>query len=270
MTTIRRHGESGSGPVRFSIATLVTSHAQHHEMLASFRAHGFDGGDVEVLSIDNTGPAQTDAYQGLNALLSAARGDFVILCHQDIRLVDDGRPRLEACLGDLDRRDPNWALAGNAGAEDVGRLAMRISDPHGENRTLGALPARVMSLDENMIVVRREARLAFSRDLSGFHLYGADICLIADVLGWGAWVIDFHVRHLSPGRKDASFHAAERRFREKWGRALRPRFMQTTCTLLHLAGGTVAGALGRLSERPVAIISRRLPSARGWSRRASP
>lgn len=270
MTHVRRHGNTGPGPVRFSIATLVTSAEQHQEMLAAFRAHGFDAVDVEVLSIDNNGPGQTDAYRGLNAMLTAARGDYVILCHQDIRLIGHGRARLEACLADLDRLDPAWALAGNAGAADVGRLVMRISDPHGEDRTVGVLPARVMSLDENFIVVRREARLAFSRDLSGFHLYGADICLVADMLGWTAWVIDFHLRHLSPGRKDQSFRRGVQQFRDKWSRAMRPRFLQTTCTLLHLAGGAVSGVLGRLSERPVSALSRRLPSASGWTRPVPP
>lgn len=270
MSIVRRHDRaSPTGPVRFTIGTLVSSLDQHAEMVRSFRAHGFDGPDVEFIHIDNTGAGRTDAYRGLNALLGEASGDYVILCHQDIRLVDDGRDALERCLAELDARDPGWGLAGNAGARDVGRLALRISDPHGADRSIGPLPARVMSLDENLIVARRAARLSCSRDLEGFHLYGADICLVADVLGWSAWVIDFHVRHLSAGRKDASFHAAERRFRAKWSRALRPRYVQTTCTLIHIAGGAVANALGRWSERSVAALSRRLPSARGWTRRTS-
>ena len=104
MTHVRRHGTAGPGPVRFSIATLVTSETQHREMLATFRALGFDGADVEVLSIDNGGAGQTDAYRGLNAMLTEARGDYVVLCHQDIRLLGHGRPRLEARGRGVDRR----------------------------------------------------------------------------------------------------------------------------------------------------------------------
>ncbi|MDX2156406.1 MAG: hypothetical protein SFW09_07840 [Hyphomicrobiaceae bacterium] len=245
----------------YSIATLVNDDAQLDAMRQSFRMHGFGGTDVEFLAARRA----TSAFTALNAMIDRARGDIVILCHQDVRLVDDGRAELEARLAELARLDPAWALAGNAGGEAAGRLAIRISDPHGSDRRVGELPARVMSLDENFLVLRRNSGARFSRNLDGFHLYGADICLVADVLGWSAWVIDFHLRHLSPGRKDASFVEAEHRFRAKWSRALRPRWMQTPCTLLRISGGAGGRSLARLGEGAVRRIARRLPRAAGWT-----
>ncbi|MGE0701447.1 MAG: hypothetical protein AB7O57_20290, partial [Hyphomicrobiaceae bacterium] len=137
----------------YTIATLVNDETQHRAMVQSFRAGGFDGDDVEFVAVRDA----SSAYAGLNAALASARGRIVILCHQDVRLLADGRHRLEACLDELERRDPLWALAGNAGGLAPGRLAMRISDPHGHDRSLGQLPARVMSLDENFIVARAES-----------------------------------------------------------------------------------------------------------------
>lgn len=247
----------------YSIATLVNDEQQYQAMLASFRAGGFAEPSVEFLAVRGA----PSAFAGLNAMLGAARGSHVILCHQDVRLLDQGRAALDASLAGLAQRDPNWALAGNAGGAAPGRLAMRISDPHGRDRHLGALPARVMSLDENFIVVRASSGLRFSHDLDGFHLYGADICLVADVLGCSAWVVDFHLEHLSPGRKDRSFAQAEIRFRAKWGRALRPRWMQTTCTLMRVSGSAAGRAMGFLGEGTVRRISRRLPGAIGWNSR---
>ncbi|MEZ5817504.1 MAG: hypothetical protein R3D44_10510 [Hyphomicrobiaceae bacterium] len=244
---------------RFTIATLVNDEVQYLAMLASFRLGGFGEPDTEFLVCRGA----SSAYAALNALLAKARGEIVILCHQDVRLLSDGRQMLEARLEELSRVDPTWALAGNAGGLAPGRLAMRITDPHGHDRSLGALPARVMSLDENFIVVRAEAGVRFSRDLDGFHLYGADICLVADVLGYSAWVVDFHLEHLSGGRKDATFAEAERRFRAKWSHALRPRWMQTTCTLLRLSGSSIGSAFSWLQEVPVRGIVRRLPGASG-------
>jgi len=247
--------EPGSGArPRYTVATLVNDEVQYLAMLSSFRVGGFTEPEVEFLAARGA----TSAYEALNELLAVARGEIVILCHQYVRLLTDDRDTLDRRLDDLDILDPNWALAGNAGGTAPGRLAMSITDPHGAGRRIGPLPARVMSLDENFIVMRAAAGLRFSRDMAGFHLYGADICLVADVLGWSAWVIDFHLEHLSPGRKDASFAEAERRFRTKWSRALRPRWMQTTCTLLRLSGNPLGRAFGWLQERPVRGVVRRL------------
>jgi hypothetical protein len=248
-----------AGTPRYSIGTLVTDLQQYAAMRETFAEHGFDGSICEFLYLDNRGSDQSGAYRGLNALMNAARGQNVILCHQDVRLIDDGLNALDRCLTELDRRDPNWALAGNAGGLHPGELAQRISDPHGADRNSGHLPTRVMSLDENFIVVKRSARVGCSVDLEGFHFYGADLCLNADVAGYSAWVIDFHLRHLSGGTKSADFHAAETAFRAKWSHAMRPRWMQTTYALVRLSGNRLDREAGRLAARPYAGLLRRLP-----------
>ena len=149
-------------------------------------------------------------------------------------------PEAETMLADL------RLSRGNAGGVSPGSLALRITDPHGADQHVGQLPARVMSLDENFIVVRRDARVGFSVDLSGFHFYGADICLNADVMGHSAYVVDFHLLHLSAGTKNLAFDDMEARFRAKWSRALAPRWMQTTCSLLRLSGDTLGRITGRV------------------------
>jgi hypothetical protein len=246
----------------YTIGTLVNDEAHFAAMRASFEARGFCEPACEFLAIHH--PAC--GYAALNELLALARGRIVILCHQDVRLIGDGRAELDARLADLERRDPGWAVAGNAGGIAPGDLALRITDPHGRDRRIGELPARVMSLDENFLVVRADARIGFSRDLAGFHLYGADICLMASVAGCSAYVIDFHLEHLSPGRKDASFHAAEQAFSAKWARAMRPRWMQTTCTLMRLDGRPIGTWLGRLAAKPYGHLLRRRSRAGIWTR----
>jgi hypothetical protein len=119
--------------------------------------------------------------------------------------------------------------------------------------------------------VRRDARIGFSRDLDSFHFYGADICLHAAQMGYSAYVIDFHLEHLSPGKKGADFALAEAAFRSKWSRALNARWVQTTCALVHLTGGRAGRIMGHWLENPIAKIARRLPGASGWSKpRRSP
>ncbi len=260
-------GRDANPTPRYTIGTLVSDPAQYAVMRASFADGGFDVNTTEYLFIDNTQPVQTDAYRGLNALLNAAGAPHVILCHQDVRLLRDGIADLDQRLAELTARDATWALAGNAGGVAPGRLALCITDPHGRGQRVGNLPERVMSLDENFMVVRRDARLGFSNDLSGFHFYGADICLHASQMGCAAYVIDFHLEHLSPGKKGHDFAIAEAAFRSKWSRALAPRWMQTTCSLLHLTGDPVRSVIGRFVDAPLARLSRRMPGARGWALR---
>ena len=246
-----------AGGVRYSICTLVTRPEEYRRMADSFAAGGFAPPECEYLHLDNSAGNRFDAFTGGNRLLAAARGDYVILCHQDVELLADGRARLDALLTELEGLDPAWALAGNAGGVGPGRLALRISDPHGEDTSRGGpFPVRVGSLDENFIVIRRAANLGFSRDLSGFHLYGADLCLAAEGRGWRSYVIDFHLRHHSPGTTDRSFAEARVRLIEKYRAAFRPRWLATTCTTCFLSGWRLANAV--MNASIVRQLARRL------------
>ena len=155
---------------------------------------------------------------------------------------------------------PAFPARPHAGGIAPGRLALRLSDPHETDQRIGPFPARVVSLDENFIVVRRATRLGFSNDLAGFHFYGADISLMADIAGYGAYVVDFHLDHLSGGSTGPSFTEMEDAFRAKWSRALRPRWIQTTCSLVRVTGDRAGQVAGRIAERPYERILRMIRS----------
>lgn len=231
----------------FSICTLVTDHAQWRAMQASFMAHGF--GDAEFLHLDNSAANHWCAYTGLAEMIRRARGRTIICCHQDVRLIGDGAALLRERLAAL---PPCWAIAGNAGASAEGRLAIRITDPHGADQKRGPFPARVVSLDENFLVLKGGTGVVPSADLSGFHLYATDLCLAAQQAGHSAWVIDFHLHHLSPGRVDAGFLRCQAAFERAWGRRLGSASrIRTTCTTLTLRAGLRGHLLGawRLARR---------------------
>ena len=238
-------GAPGDG-VTFTIATIVNDEVQYEEMRRSFCEGGFTEG-CEYIAIDNRTGNLFDAYGGIRLLLARARGRFVILCHQDVRLIADGRRELVKRLEELDRIDALWALAGNAGGVQNG-LALRISDPHGENQRKGDFPARAKSLDENFIVIRRSAMIAPSADLSGFHLYGADLCLQADLRGQTAYVIDFHLRHLGGGTMGRDYYACLEALEAKYARVLQPRMIQTTCLAPMITASSWRLGLARLAR----------------------
>lgn len=221
--------------VAFSFGTLVTNRKQYQEFGASMRAAGFSEADCEYLIIDNSAGNVGDGYKGLNALLTEARGSYVILCHQDLLAIDPRRV-LEERLAELDKLDPTWAVAGNAGGRHAGEIFLHVTDSgHGEQR-MGVLPIRVFTLDENFIVTRRDRRVALSHDLRGFHMYGSDICMVAHVLGYSSYVIDFHLHHFGLGGATPAFHSCRKAFKDKWSRFSRLRGIQTPCTFMFIGG----------------------------------
>ena len=240
----------------YTIGTLVTDRAQYGDMRRSFESFGFDEEDCEYLAIDNTGANKISPYLGLNTVLGAARGDTIILCSDYARLVDDGRPQLEACLAELDALDPSWAVCGNVGGVAPGRHSIRITDPNGADQRLGDFPAKVMSLDERFIVLRRSMRLGFSTDLDGFEFYGTDICLIAEILGMSAYAIDFHIECMAPETPESGLFAEEKKFRDKWMRVMRSRYIQTPRRLVQIGNSAALSLNGRPKANAPAMIGR--------------
>jgi hypothetical protein len=216
----------GANVPRFSICVMVTDWGQYAQCLASYRSHGFDEGTCEFLVLDNSDGNRADAFVAFNEFLQAARGEYVVVTHQDVTLIQHGRPCLEQLLGELTERDPFWAVCGNAGMTDDGRPVLCLSHPHKDIHIEGGpFPTRVVSLDENFIVVRALANLALSRDLAGFHHYGADLCTIAEILGWRAYVIGFFLRHHSGGTVDERYERSLAAIGAKYCRAVQPRWV---------------------------------------------
>lgn len=213
-------------PFRFSVCAIVTNMSEFEEMKASFEQCGFDTG-CEYLIADNTSGNQFDAYTAINRFLKEAKGEYIIIVHQDVRCID-GVDKLTQILQDLTHRDPSWAVCGNAGAIGY-HQDIRYIVNGGKIVTHDNLPGRVYSMDENMLIIPRRVNIAVSADLNGFHFYAADLCVIADYLGYTCYVIPFMVKHLSLGNL-RSMKEQKGAFLDKYGRKLRRRFLQTPST----------------------------------------
>lgn len=220
--------------ILFTVGTLVNNKNEYDQMLKSFEMKGFNNENSEFIYVDNSEVNKLDAFKGLNCVINAARGEYIILCHQDIRLHADNIINLTEKLEQLNAIDPDWALAGNAGGVGEGFKPVRISDPYGTDRSVGVFPVKVSSLDENFIVLKKRARVSFSNNLKGFHFYGTDICINAGLLGYNAYVIDFHLKHLSGGKIDELFFDKKKEFEWKWRNALGSKTIQTSCTIVDI------------------------------------
>lgn len=215
---------------QFSFCTLVTRYDEYLEMVDSAKQAGFSGNDVEFLYFDNKISNQYDGYSGINKALRVVQGKYLIFCHQDILFKFDTRAILEQRIAELETLDPNWAVAGNAGKNKFGQVKIRISDAGYSDLHKGDLPAEVMSVDENFIIINRTQNISCSAVMAGFHIYGTDLCQNAGDLGLKSYVINFHLFHKSPGNVDQSYFDAQKAFMQLQYHRKQSQFIWAMCS----------------------------------------
>jgi hypothetical protein len=204
---------------------------EYELMKQSFTACGF-GDNCEYLLVDNTLSNQLDAYQAINIFIKQAAAKYIILVHQDVRCIDN-IDVLQKNLQLLTDKDANWALCGNAGANGYHNIYYHLNNNGIVKKTAG-LPLKVNSLDENFIVIKKDRNLSVTEEMKGFHLYGTDLCLVADSLGYTSYVIPFMATHLSLGNLEGlEEHVAE--YLKVAGKKYKSRFIQTSCTKFYLS-----------------------------------
>lgn len=218
----------------FSICSLVTDFQQYERMLNSFEKNGFFNESVEFLHVDNSKENRFNGYSGLQHLINHAQGRYIVLCHQDVELMEHGFDHLLKLLEKLENADPKWAVAGNAGGFGFDRMRTCISDPYGFTGPKPDLPVKVDSLDENFIILKSSAQISPSQDLSGFHFYGLDLCMQAKSKGWNAYVIGFLLHHYGSGTRDKVYYERLHAFEHKHRKLLKPRWATTPTTQIRL------------------------------------
>jgi hypothetical protein len=228
---------------KYSICTLVSRPMEYKEMVDSFIASGFDEKTCEYLYIDNSRENKFEAFGGLNKFLLESKGQYIIICHQDILINYDNREALEKRIEEINRLDPKWAILGNGGGAEMQKIVIRVTESDKILKKAGQTPEKVKSVDENFILVKRDANLALSSDLKGFHLYGTDLCIIAEVLGYSAYVINFNLLHKSTGNRDDNFYKLQKELLVRYTKVFRGRFIQTTITRFYLSGSKLENSI---------------------------
>jgi Glycosyltransferase like family len=128
-----------------------------------------------------------------------AQAEFLMFVHQDVYLPRGWFKKLEREIDRLFEIDPEWAVAGLAAVREDGSWCGHIWDSS-LGRVYGgpfSTPMTVASIDELLLVVRRNANVSFDPRLPRFHLYGTDIVLTASAQGKSAYVVDAPAIHNS-------------------------------------------------------------------------
>jgi hypothetical protein len=221
-------------PFKYSICTLLNDVKEYESMIDSFISNGFNVNECEYLFINNSNENKYDAYSGIRHFLTCSKGQYIILCHQDI-ILKDSKSKLDGIIEHMDKIDKSWALLGNAGGVRIKKFAKYFTNSKGKVEKVGNLPAGVQSLDENFLIINSKTNISVSNDLTGFHFYGTDLCLIAKIIGYSSYVIDFMIMHKSPGKMNQSFYEVQQKFIDKYSRALSPRYIQTVCVRFYIS-----------------------------------
>lgn len=205
----------------FTICSIAKDPVQYRAMRESFIAAGFDTTRCDFRLYDNSQRNEHDPYQVIPSLNDVSPDRFVILCHCDVRINRDaGYDCLLDRLNQLTAIDPRWAVAGNFGVMRGGRRIGTVNDYSGTSFP-GPLPQKVTSLDEDFLVFPPNRHLSCTPGLSGFHLYGLDVCLNAYFSSHTCYVIDFELTHLGAGPTlIPEFKASVHNFINAWS----PRF----------------------------------------------
>jgi hypothetical protein len=213
----------------FHICTISNNLKQYEEMKASFIASGFNLESCRYSLFNNSEGNQFDPYQTFNVIKSSTTESYIILCHQDVSIDrGDNYEHLVNLLEALDKYDPNWAIAGNAGVSSNYEIVANITDPCNTPKWSGKLPHPVYSLDENFLVIKNTANISTSKELKGFHFYGTDLCLSALTNKHSCYVIDFHLTHLSAGTASDDFWKVQSEFYQKWCKHFTLFYIKTT------------------------------------------
>ena len=199
------------------------------------------------------------AAAGLTMGWTRAKHPWVVYVHQDVHLPEGWDRQLARQLREAERR---FGPVGVAGAYGVGEViapadltqplaAERIGWVVDRGRMLRdgpELPAKVATLDELILIVRRDAPLRFDPAL-GFHLYGADLCLQAREAGLAVVALEVLCQHNSRtvGLPDAFFRSAQV-FARKWAHRLP---VATPCVIIDKGGAVYV--LGNAGEGPGSV-----------------
>lgn len=202
------------------IYTFVTDEGEYEQMVSSFRAAGFG----ECATFTRLSDASTDPFAAITRVGAVGTHPYAILCHQDVRLDRGaGSRELFERLDELERLDQDWVVAGCAGVNGRLEVVRRVIDIYGADSD-HVTPASVMSLDEIVLILNRRNTPACTPGVTGFHLYGADVCLNALVRGGSAYVIELPVTHQGLGGAKPGYRAAYDEVRRQFVRAWAPRF----------------------------------------------
>ncbi len=192
-----------------------------------------------------------------NDALDKSVTDLVVFAHQDLFFPENWIDRVIDSVNFLNATDPSWGVLGCFGVSAAGTHHGRIySAGLGTIGTSIDQPTCIQTLDEIVLIMRKSSGLRFDNALSGFHFYGADICMQASERGMRSYAIPAFCVHNTqmPLVLPPEFYQCYWQFKRKWWHRLP---IHTSCIKVTKFDRELW--LRRLRETYIAHIVKRRP-----------
>jgi len=140
--------------------------------------------NYEVIPVLNAGNKYS-AAQALNIGIKSAKGNIIVLCHQDVVFFEKWIDNLFIRIAEVEGKTSKWGVLGTAGINSSDTTIGRVYNIKGKLSWASTTDKTIMpaqTVDEHCMVIKKNSGLLFDeKTVKGFHFYGADICLNASI-----------------------------------------------------------------------------------------
>lgn len=246
----------------FSIITPVNNLDSYSDFLNSLKLQ-MGNHSVELIAIPNFYNNFNSAYKALNSGNDVASGKIIIYCHDDIAVSPEWLNKIKSHIESIENSRQKVGVIGPAGItkneagiyyllNENGVPYNKVHASIDRHSTVNTLPRyEVQTLDEMCLITLKSNNLRFDDvQLTGWHFYGANLCIKAMSRGMSNWSIDAYTFHKSDGSKNLSskekydnYEECARRF-DTWAKHLGVESWRTTTAKSH------SGILHLFPKRP--------------------
>lgn len=185
---------------KFSIVTVVNNENTYSDLLNDLKNQDCNF-EFEIIALPNFNGEYTSCSNALNIGLSLSESEYVILCHQDIRVPSTWLNDILEKIKVFIMNDVNFGVLGIAGCWSYKNDSNGIDFLTGNTHKIPF--KEVQCLDELCLIVKNNSKIKFDEiNFPHFHCYGSDLCLQYLSKGYRNFAINTPCVHLSDGFKN--------------------------------------------------------------------
>lgn len=173
---------AGKVKIDVSFITCVNNLTQYRNYIIGSLFKNKSERCYECIPILNFGNPYS-AAQALNIGIRKARGDIIVLCHQDVVFYEKWIDMLFDRIKEVETKTKKWGVLGTAGItkrDDTAGVVYSVKGKLQWQSSKKALTYPVQTVDEHCMIIKKSSGLMLDeKTFNGFHFYGPDLCLEA-------------------------------------------------------------------------------------------